>query len=614
MKILRPHNFFLIVVLLAGSANAIATPLGAGFDEDTHLARLWEIAQGELIPNRLLSQGDSFPAAFLDVSYRQYKNMTPVSLDMWANLIKVEVDPADVVAHRTRSIYFPLLYLPQGLLMLLVLLVFDAPVAVLYYLTRLTCLALYAGLAYAGIRIIPFGKWLLTVLALAPMAVIQASIITPDAFDNGFAFLFIAWILYCSSLGGRSLSRREFTLTLAVVVLGCMLKPTTPLLLLILLLIPRSALGERKRGWILAWTAVLAFLLFTIGWNVIMGITVGVNSPLPGVDAAAQLRNALAFPGTFASAVWNTLTTQLPRYLIEWIGVTGYAAWQMPALIYVLYPALVLYTLLAEGSEVRLSPIKRSLLGLTFLASAAAIAAILYLGFNPVGSMVIAGIQGRYFIGTAPLLLFALIPTRPLFRKSTVVIMSVSAMVLGVVVAASLLAYHVACGDSWFHRGLCYLPKYKNWGPARSPSLSVNRDQFLAQDFVPECDNLEVVRVWSRTPASATGAQVGLSLLDAETEEALAHSKLSLSLAPANGWLEFAFPGIAASKKQHYLLKIEPLGATDEGGLAVVYYETDEYFEGHAWLNGDDLDGDLVFQYGCRVGLERVISPVAPGE
>ncbi|MBM3122496.1 MAG: DUF2142 domain-containing protein [Chloroflexi bacterium] len=614
MKTPRPEMFFLVVVLLVGSLNALITPLGAGFDEDTHLARLWEVAHGEFIPNRLLSRGDSFPAAFLAVSYRQYKNMTPVSIDMWANLLKVRVDPGEAVPHRTRSIYFPLLYLPQGLVMLVVLLALKAPVAVLYYLTRLMCLVLYAGLVFAAIRTIPYGKWLMALLALSPMAVIQASVVTPDAFDNGSAFLFIAWVLYCSSLGGRPMSKREFLTTLLVVILICMVKPTTPILLLSLFLIPRTALGEGRRKLVLLSTAILAFLLLTVGWNAIMGLTVGLGYPDPGINPGAQLRYVLTSPLEFARTFWETYSTVSPRYVKEWIGVPGYAAWEFPPVFYVVYPALLLYVLLAEGTEAGLTPIRRSILALVFLLSAGAAATIMYLGFNPVGAKLIAGIQGRYFIAIAPLLFFAFLPTKPLVRMSTTAVMGLCALTLGAVLGASLLAYHIACGDSWFHRGLCYLPKYKNWGPARSPVLLVNRDQVLAQDFIPECNNLEVVRVWSRTPASATSAQVGFTLLDAETEERLAQTGFSLSLAPANGWLEFTFPSIAASKKHHYLLMIEPSGATDEGSLAVVYYETDEYFEGHAWLNGDDLDGDLVFQYGCRVGLERVIQPAGPRE
>ena len=608
MKRPRPEVFFLVVALLIGGLNAIVTPLGAGFDEDTHLARLWEVAHGEFIPNRLLSRGDSFPAAFQIVSYRQYRNMTPVSLDMWANLLKVRVDPAEVVPHHTRSIYFPLLYLPQGLVMVVVLLLFKAPVAVLYYLTRILCLGLYAGLVYAAIRTAPFGKWLIAVLALSPMAVIQASVVTPDAFDNGAAFLFIAWVLYCTSQVGRPLSRREFITTLALVVLLCMVKPTTPILLLTLLLIPRAALGGGRRRFVLVSTAILSFLLLTVGWNAIMGLTVGLGYPDPGINPAAQLRGVLASPFEFARILGETFSTVFPRYIKEWIGVPGYAAWDFPSAIYVIYSALLVYVLFAEGVKTSLTPGRRLVLALTFLLSAGAAATIMYLGFNPVGANVIAGIQGRYFIGIAPLLFFAVLPARPLVRRSTAAIMSVSSLTLAVTLAASSLAYHVACGESWFHLGLCYLPDYKNWGPSRSPTLSVNENQFLYQDFSPECNNLETVRLWSRTTAAGSDAQVRLLLVDTDTEEVLAQEHVLLARAPANGWLNFQFPSIPASKKHHYLVKLEALGPTGDEGLDVVYYETDEYFEGHAWLNGDDLDGDLVFQYGCRVGLERLIS------
>ena len=52
--IFQPENAFLTFGLIIGILLVFLTPLGAGFDEDTHIARIWEMSQFEFIPNRLL--------------------------------------------------------------------------------------------------------------------------------------------------------------------------------------------------------------------------------------------------------------------------------------------------------------------------------------------------------------------------------------------------------------------------------------------------------------------------------------------------------------------------------------------------------------------------------
>ena len=49
-----------------------------------------------------------------------------------------------------------------------------------------------------AIRLIPFGKWILLVLALSPTALFQAATISPDAISNGIGFLFIAGSLWAA--------------------------------------------------------------------------------------------------------------------------------------------------------------------------------------------------------------------------------------------------------------------------------------------------------------------------------------------------------------------------------------------------------------------------------
>ena len=611
MRKLRPELFFLIAVLGAGLWSAVITPLGAGFDEDAHLARVWQIAHGEMIPNRQGS-ADGFPSGFLGVSYHLYKNMTPVSIGMWARQFEVKIDPSETISFPTRSPYFPLMYIPQALVMRLVLLLFRAPAAILYYLARLSYLALYAGLTFAAIRSLPHGRWLLTVLALSPMAITQASTVTPDAVDNAGAFLFTAWALRLASMGDVPMSDRDFRKTIILIILVCTLKPTTPALLLLLLLVPRRVVGSDKRRAILVSAALSAFLLLSVGWDVVLGRTVGFGSAELHIDPVAQLLGILSAPLAFAHVLGRTLLSALPRVMTEWVGVAPYGAWDLPAVIYVLYPMLLLYTMLSEPSGHDLTLHRRIRLGSIFAVGAGTIIVLVYLQFNPVGSPLIAGIQGRYFIGVSPLLVLCLVPVKPLVRGSRTAVALASFLTLGIWMAAASLSYHIACGESYYRFGLCYLPKYRNWNPPGSRVLPVGGTHVVSQDFVAECDNLTEVRVWTRNNEMAPVAGLEISLAGEASDEVLALGTFNRATIPNDGWLHMTFSPIRNSKKERFSITLRPLDHLVGQAIGVASSRTDEYFEGHVRLDGEDLDGDLLFQYGCRVGLASLLPQTGP--
>src|ERR1044071_1862749 len=71
----------------------------------------------------------------------------------------------------------------------------GAPALPVLYTCRFAGLLSYLILIWLALRWIPFGKWILVVLALSPMALFQAATVTPDAISNGIGFLFIAGTL-----------------------------------------------------------------------------------------------------------------------------------------------------------------------------------------------------------------------------------------------------------------------------------------------------------------------------------------------------------------------------------------------------------------------------------
>jgi uncharacterized membrane protein len=607
MRLARPENHFLLVILLAGLLAVIVTPFGAGFDEETHLARIWEMSAGVLLPNALLGEGEHYPRAFYDLSYRQYKNLTPVSREMWVRQLEVRIDPADQMAYETRSVLFPLVYAPQAALMALLARVLDAPVSLTYYLLRASYLALYAALVFLAIRLIPTGKWLLTILALSPASIVLASTISPDSATLGVAMLLLAWVLKLSSREPSPLSRRQILLTLGLVILVSSMKIAVLFVGVLLLLRPRDF--SSRRAW--ATFAVAALTLVAavfVVWTYSVSLQTEFAPAIEAADPLAQARHVLAHPGEFAAVVWDNLVTQASRYWQEMIGVSGYAYWKMPAFVYLVYPALVLVALLSDGAGTILDRRRRAILLGVGLAHTLGVMLVLYLTLSPVGSQTIIGIQGRYFIPGLPYLLLGLAPATPVIRRVELPMRIVSAGIALVAAVALGLAYHIVCGENYYTGGLCYLPKYKNWDPAAAAALTLGGDHRVTQDFEAVCNQLTEIQVWIADRGAAPGESVVMELKSADGGTAIASDVFLRDDLTSGDWLRLGFPPVPDSDRRRFEVSLRPADEARPQSIAVGWTETDEYFEGRAALDGDDLHGDLTFQYACRVGLEALRS------
>ena len=97
----------------------LATPLSAGYDEETHFIRAWEMAHLYFVPNEKLGAQLPFPALYWDLSYRRQPLVEAVEPGFWAKYGSLGLDARDYIYANveTRSVYSPVLLLPQALVL-----------------------------------------------------------------------------------------------------------------------------------------------------------------------------------------------------------------------------------------------------------------------------------------------------------------------------------------------------------------------------------------------------------------------------------------------------------------------------------------------------------------
>ncbi len=615
-----PEKFVLLVLLCGGLVACLATPLSAGYDEETHFVRAWEMAHLYFIPNEQLGAKLPFPALYWELSYRRQPIVDAVEPGFWAKHGALPIDAHDYVYANveTRSVYSPVLLLPQAFVLRYLGLSFRLPALPVYYACRLVGLLSYILLVWLAVRFIPYGKWLLAVLIVSPMALFQASTISADTISNGIGFLFLGATLAVAAW--PRIAWREWAALVGLLALLFVAKVNLVYLALLpFLLIPPSKFKMRRGYALLAAAAVLLFLIEVGGWNIVAYSK--FTRALQGANPTQQLLFIASDPLQFIKIVATDVWTNTSLYMQGWIGVYGYNYWPVPLVTYLLYPLAVLATLwLADHGPL---PDKRTRIVLAALFVIGYLLTIvsLYVAFTPVGSLFVAGVQGRYFTVVMPLLFLALIglslrqtlpanspapgAERQLIVPRPLLPALLASAALVFFTAGLILSYHVSCGSEYYTWGLCYQPNYKNWAPEASSSQPISPSLTLTQEIVPACNGMTELRVWVNSNGTDPAGTTTLTFRAPSEQKDLAQMNLPNGQIPKDGWLTVRFDPEWRSNGQLYLLT---LTGSSVDGIQVGYGGKSEYQAGKLLENDAPSTQDVLFQYGCIAGLQRLAS------
>jgi len=596
-KKLAPEKFFLISSLIVGLLLCFLIPIGAGYDEDTHVARIWEISGGNFIPNSLYNSGPNFPSVFYELSYRQKFMLDPVSIRFIAENISRRIDWDNMISHSTRSPYNPLLYIIQAFIMGLLGRIFDAPVLIIYYLCRISYLLIYIALVYLAIRLIPFAKWLLTTLALAPMAITQAAAISADPITNAVCFLFLA---YCLHLRFKKdlISKKDLWILLGLIVLLFSVKINGIVLILLLLILPRRKFESKAVLNVLIFGVITLFIIEVIGWNLL-----AIRSKMPftvetGVDPIGQVNFILTHLFQFIGIVFNNLIRYATVLIREYIGVMGYRYWAYPSILYILFPIMLVIVFIFDNSHsVRFSHKDRVIVLFTFILGIFVTYSSLYVMINPVGSDLINR-DGRYLIPLMPLFFLAIYPSKqitlPGFEK---VMVFGNSFILLIMMGSMFFSYYVTCGVNYYTSpGNCYYPVYKNWMPDQRYINQEKEVKEFSQTFISKCLSIDQMRFWVKGNG-ATLANYEFELVDQKSNQILVRKAFQNPIEVNQGWMNISFDTLEDMYMKPLAFKISADDSQSMPAFAVSI--RDEYTDGSLKLGGVDQPFDILFQYYC---------------
>lgn len=285
----------------------------------------------------------------------------------------------------------------------------------LLYLGRLFNLGLYLGVVWLALRRLPFGKPVMCAVALLPMTLHLAASFSYDTMINAMMFLFSAVCLDLA-YSGKQVKVRDIVLLAAVIGIAGPCKMVYAPVMGLCLLIPVRKFGGWKK-WTISAAAVLGTWLVAmilVNSQTISVYTAGTENYIGWAEETGYTMSGLLHrPGLMLQMFYNSLIWQAEYYHLTMIG--AYLGQVDPVLdvpyivVMGLTAALVLLSLQRPEEEtVYFTGRQKTWIWVLFIGCAGATMFSMLLAWTPVTSLVIAGVQGRYFLPLLPVALMTL--------------------------------------------------------------------------------------------------------------------------------------------------------------------------------------------------------------
>jgi uncharacterized membrane protein len=403
---MRADTSFALLALCFGLLFLLSTPPGQVPDGQQHFFHAYQLSTGQWLPDRSHdSVGGILPRDLATIS-----KLVPRGIygrqQRPADILELALAerPRDYAQHTTfirfpnMALNVPFLYLPQAL-GITIGERFGLSVVGLHYLARLFNLLVWTAVMLLAVRAIPMAKWLMMLIALTPMSLFLATSTSADALVYSLCFLFVGTVMRHvfaeGPLGGGAL-----VLLLLLCIVVTLTKIVYIALLLLLLLIPRTRFASNRRyaGFVMLCFGVAG--LAAVWWStMVLHLYVPGGNPGGPADPEAQIGFILSNPKLYLSIVATTVVSQFVYQARLLIGVLGWLDTPMPPWLYVAYYAVIpVVSILDRTTGVRLDLVQKSIVLAACAAGFLLVLTSLYLKWTPVGSPVIIGVQGRYFI------------------------------------------------------------------------------------------------------------------------------------------------------------------------------------------------------------------------
>jgi len=392
------EKLFMMCWVIIGFLFYMILPALAEPDAGNHFRRIYSLLQGNILPS-VNAQGDIgafFPwpdnwsqddSVQLSI-YQQFHNIT----------LRIADCAATYISFKNMALYSPLCYLPEIAGMILGGLISRRLLAAIF-MARIMNFVCTGMVMYLAVRLTPFGKKYLLWMSLLPMVMELSVGIAPDSMVMALISLLTAAVMRLRYTQAKA--DKKYILGLAFIsFLLSQYKIVYVVFCILLFLIPKEKFENRKKYWF----SVIGIGSITLIPGLIW-LYISTHILQSGYANAASNAEILKHPVKFMIILCRTIMEKGGDYIQQVLG-SNMGAMSFGTNILIL---LLLFMLLCcslgwekrKGAEHKIprrdKKWKSMVAGVILLASLLIFAAE-YVQWTDVGSKIIDGVQGRYFL------------------------------------------------------------------------------------------------------------------------------------------------------------------------------------------------------------------------
>ncbi|MBR3614790.1 MAG: DUF2142 domain-containing protein [Clostridia bacterium] len=408
-KEIEYHKQFIILALAFGLFYFLATPFPNGTDEGSHFLRVFKLSTKY---TSLSFEEDSlFPPAFQKAM--DYNNNRDMTYENYANEFEAfsmnSEERRDLIGYYWNiKLYSPLQYIPQIIGVTAGRIISDN-VVIIGMCGRITGYIFWLALCAYAIKIMPNKKMFLTILCLLPVNIFSAVCISGDTVTNAVCTYFIAFIYRKVYLREKLTKKEQIIATITACMIALCKIVYLPFVTLVLLL--KYENFENKKDW-------KKFVIILITLSVIVGfgwLVIGSMNLASSNEASGdQLKFILNHPFEYILVILNTMTAKGAQFIYQLCTgdelMCHAKTTVYPIISYIYSIILFLSVFMEEKKEkIELNLVRKIWIFLIMFGTGLLICTAIYIQWTSlweVGKDSILGIQGRYFIPVAALLIF----------------------------------------------------------------------------------------------------------------------------------------------------------------------------------------------------------------
>lgn len=417
---------FVIIAFIYGMWFVYLNPPFHTNDEDRHFLKAYHITQEGLVPELSPDStkvGSEIPAnipavvmSFQGVPYFQGQKLNKKRVEELSKVPQLSNNRR--FEHNFQWSGFPIAYLPASLAIMVADSEDTTPVE-LGYAGRIGMLLFYIIFMFFIIKTTPVWKSIFFLYGLTPMVLYQSASVTYDVMSTSLTFLIMALALFYIFDKNSKFGIKDLIWVIVLLFFQRTVKDGYYLLSFIFLFIPKEKFDKSLSPWIfkvIILSALLIFIKFGLFlWNIAISDLMEAYKQTHGFqkdfkfDDSYRINNEiLSDPFGFIGLYFKNWMWFRQEWLAGAIGRFGYSYSNLSDGFFVVHGlVLIIVGTLDSGTKYKVPKLVKygifTLGLLTFLA----VTVGFFLG-SPVGSNVIFGFQGRYFVAAVPFLLFVL--------------------------------------------------------------------------------------------------------------------------------------------------------------------------------------------------------------